>query len=135
MNVIDKTIINEYIITGILRDSSNIKSPNITIKYNGILPYNYAYIPDFHRYYYISEITSIRTGILDLSLTCDVLMSFKNDIRNSTGIIIESTENGISNYLNNDVWVSMVKDFTDILNFPNGFPDSGEYILITAGGD
>lgn len=134
-NVVDKTINNEYTITGTLRDVSNMKTPSIVIQHTGVFQYNYAYIPEFNRYYYINEVVTVRTGLLNIMLTCDVLMSFKSDIRNSTAVIIESTDTDVSNYLDNDVWVSLVKDFTDIINFPNGFPDSGEYILITAGGD
>lgn len=41
--------------------------------------FNYAYIPDFNRYYFVSEIVSVRTGLWRVSMRCDVLMSFKSD--------------------------------------------------------
>lgn len=139
-NVLNKVITGVGAITGQLRNDSNVSNPDILISgdliQSNILTANYALIPEFNnRYYYIHELKSIRQNIWLLSLKCDVLMSFKEAIKNSTAIISETASTGINNYLENDVWVSMVKDFTEIINFPDGFPDTGEYILITAGGD
>lgn len=41
--------------------------------------YNYAYIEEFHRYYFVTEIVSVRYGLWRLVLKCDTLMSFKDD--------------------------------------------------------
>lgn len=41
---------------------------------------NYAYIPDFNRYYFVVDIVSVRSGLWLFKLKCDVLMSFKDDI-------------------------------------------------------
>lgn len=41
---------------------------------------NYAYIPDFNRYYFVTDIVSVRSGLWLFKLKCDVLMSFKDDI-------------------------------------------------------
>jgi hypothetical protein len=49
------------------------------------------------------------------------------------GVVTEAQELG-SNYLNGRQFVRLVKSKTDIITFPNGLLDSGEYILITAGG-
>ena len=48
------------------------------------------------------------------------------------GVTPEQVE--ADNYLVSESWVSKVKTKTDILQFSNGLLDSGEYILITAGG-
>ena len=50
--------------------------------------------------------------------------------------IIEATEEYKgSNYLSeSDSWVTSVKAKTDILTYSSGLLNSGEYILITAGG-
>lgn len=42
---------------------------------------NYAYIPDFNRYYFITDIISIRNNIWRLNMQVDVLMSYKNQIK------------------------------------------------------
>ena len=45
-----------------------------------VLSANYAYIPEFNRYYFINDIISIRQNLWQISLSVDVLMSYKNQI-------------------------------------------------------
>ena len=97
--------------------------------------FNYAYIEDFARYYFITDIKSIRNGVWEISFLCDVLMSFKNDILNAHAVIDQTQEYDIYNYLSSDTFIASVKDKTDIINFSgSSLLSSGEYILITAGG-
>lgn len=133
-NALNKTLINPFSIDGNLRDDSNIKTPVIQIYHNGVIPYNYVHIPDFSRYYYIDEITSVRTGIWRLQLVCDVLMSFRTDILKCYAVIDSTEETATNEYIRSDIWQTLVKNLTDIINFPNGLLENGEYILITAGG-
>ena len=44
--------------------------------------FNYAYIPDFKRYYFVNEIVSVRTGLWRVSLRSDPLMSFRDEFVN-----------------------------------------------------
>ena len=88
----------------------------------------------FNCYYFITDITVIRTGLFAISLMVDVLESFKSDIKNLSVILLNTQNVGSSNYLPSPVFRNNVKSKTDILNFPNGLNDSGEFILITAGG-
>lgn len=64
----------------------------------------------------------------------DVLMSYKEQIKNLNVIINNSEETGANNYLSGNQWITNVKNTTSIVNFPNGLNDNGEFILITAGG-
>lgn len=50
--------------------------------YNYVLSANYAYIPLFNRYYVINDIISVRLNVWQIRLSVDVLMSYKNQIRN-----------------------------------------------------
>ena len=135
-NALNKSISNEMSFDGTLREDTSIKAPVIKIAANSeIVNYNYAYISAFSRYYFISDIKSIRNGLWELYLIVDVLMSFKTDILRCYGIIDHTQSNLISEYLQSDIWQSLVKDKTDIINFDgSALLDSGEYILITAGG-
>lgn len=63
----------------------------------------------------------------------DVLESFKNEIL-SQNCIIEKSTLGFDLYLPDENLITQVKTKTDIVNFPNGLLDTGEFILITAGG-
>ena len=133
-NKIGKNLTNDFSISGTLRDTTNIINPVILIELNDIGNYNYCYIDDFKRYYFITDIAVIRTGLFAISLMVDVLESFKSDIKNLSVILLNTQNVGSSNYLSSQVFRNNVKSKTDILNFPNGLNDSGEFILITAGG-
>lgn len=122
-------------LTGSLRNESDVVHPQVLVEVANVSDSNYAYIAEFHRYYYIREIKSVRTGIWLLYLESDPLMSFQTSIKNLQVVLLESENTAIDNYLSDDrVWVAKVKDKTSIINFPYGLLESGEYILITAGG-
>jgi hypothetical protein len=133
-NKIGKNLTNDFSLSGTIRDVTNIINPVILIELNEIGNYNYCYIPSFKRYYFITDITVIRTGLFAISLTVDVLESFKTDIKNLSVILLNTQNVGTNNYLSSQVFRNNVKSKTDIINFPNGLNDSGEFILITAGG-
>ena len=136
-NKLEKTITNSILLEGNLRDESSIINPIILISSNKEdIPYmyNYAYIPAFGRYYFITDIESVRTGIWRVSMHVDVLMSYKEQIKNLNVIINNSEETGANDYLSGNQWITNVKNTTSIVNFPNGLNDEGEFILITAGG-
>jgi hypothetical protein len=133
-NKIGKNLTNDFSLSGTLRDATNIINPIILVELNEISNYNYCYIPNFNRYYFITDITVIRTGLYAISLLVDVLESFKTDIKNLSVILLNTQNIGVNNYLSSPVFRNNVKSKTDIINFPNGLNDSGEFILITAGG-
>lgn len=136
-NCINKVLLNESVYNGTLRETTSIKAPVLKIVGNeSILNYNYCYIVEFGRYYYITDVRSIRSNLWELSLLCDVLMSFKTDILNSYGVISDTKSKEVSMYLESDIWKTLCKDKTDIINFSGGssFLTNGQYILITAGG-
>ena len=134
-NKIGKTLNSETTFTGSFRDSTKVINPEVLIEANNLTGFNYAYIPIFNRYYYIENIESYRTGLWIVKMKVDVLESHKASILN-LDCIIEATENYMANdYLSeSESWVTSVKAKTDILTFSNGLLNSGEYILITAGG-
>lgn len=133
-NEINKSLSNGVTFTGTLRDMTSVLSPEINIEssYN-LSTYNYCHVSDFGRYYFIKDIQSVRNGLWRISLKVDVLMSFKGDILTSHGVL-KHTETFGELYLADNTWENLVKDKTDIITFSNGLLDSGEYILITAGG-
>ena len=122
-------------LTGELRKSTSVKNPVIVVEStDAIIGYNYCFITEFARYYFITDIKSVRNGLWEVSMRVDVLMSFQSDILSSEAIIDHETTPDISNYLNSDIWNSTVKDKTDIITFSGGLSESGGYVLITAGG-
>lgn len=93
---INKDLTDELDLDGTLRDQANILTPQIGLK-TDVSQYNYCYIPEFSRYYYIKEITQYRNNIWIINLKIDVLMSYKDEILNLSGIVSQLNE---SSYIN-----------------------------------
>ena len=135
-NRVVKTLTDEKQLSGELRNQTSVLNPSIRIESaDNISTYNYAYISEFGRYYYITDIVSVRTNCWVVSLRCDVLMSYKDEIQGLNVILDNTQETGLSNYLSSPNWINLVKTKTDIKVFPSGLSEQGEFILITAGGD
>ena len=73
--------------TGSLREESSIVAPVITVEYAGFPNWNYAYIPNFGRYYFIADIVSVRTNLWRISFRVDPMMSFKEFIKGTPALI------------------------------------------------
>ena len=135
-NRVVKDLTDEKQLSGELRNQTSVLNPKIRIESaENIAGYNYCYIPEFGRYYYIVDITSVRTRVWEVSMRCDVLMSYKDEIKGLNAILDNTQENGLNNYLASSNWVNLVKTKTDIKVFPSGLSEQSEFILITAGGD
>lgn len=77
-----------------MKSSSSILFPVMELRSsnnNKTIPlYNYAYIDDFRRYYWIDDIV-YDMGMWTISMHCDVLASFQYDILHSTQYVIRSS--------------------------------------------
>lgn len=133
---ISKSLSNGLTLTGSLRNESSVINPTILIETTNPSAYNYAYIPEFGRYYFITDMVSVRTNLWRVSMSVDVLMSFAQSILNLDVIVNDASigDNDSPTYMFGDVWQTTVKTKTDVITFPSGLLDSGEYILITSGG-
>lgn len=110
-------------------------SPSLQIQDIAVIGYNYCYIPDFGRYYYINGINALRANLFELSLGIDVLMTYASEIRGNYAIVDKVENFGAAfNYINDGSWINTNRTDQSIINFANGFNDNGEFILITAGG-
>ena len=130
-NDLNKTISDKVELVGALRDSSSIIAPSILIQSNPI-GYNYAYIPEFGRYYYIKNITAFRKGAYIVDLKCDVLMSFREEILHMSGVVSRLTDG--DDYATRDIKTKCLETHRR-LDFPETpFTRNGSYILISKGG-
>ena len=125
-NRLDKTLTDKYIIDGTLKSDFDIINPVILLKDNIIAKYNYCYIPDLNRYYFIDKIDIVK-NTLNVMLSIDVLMSYKEQIKELNVIVSVSESNP---YYNNYINGYDVRTDKEILNFENNFNEQGELILI-----
>lgn len=131
-NRVGKTLINVQTFTGNLRQSTSIINPVIMLNADNPTVYNYAYIPAFNRYYFINKIEAYRTGLFILTMSVDVLETYKTEIKGMLAIIDKNETVG-NNYFNDGSFVLDSRAYNQIINFSNGFNDNGKFILITAG--
>lgn len=76
-----------------LKDGCSIITPRIELHTTTNLnAYNYAYIADFNRYYFIFNIEYYRDVVV-LHLRCDTLATYKSDIGSSTEYVLRSASN------------------------------------------
>ena len=73
-------------------DSCDLYNPTLIVKSNSVISSNYLYIPNFNRFYFIVNKNLDKSGITVINCECDVLMSFKTDILNSTQLIIRNAD-------------------------------------------
>lgn len=136
-NVVDKILSSEHGMTGTLREETNTEKPNILIKGNLLDGYNYAYIPAFKRFYYITSSDSVRNGITRINMEVDPLMSFSADIKQLSAIISKQQQDGnLTNKMYNDgTFKNTPEQEISILEFPNGkalyTPDQNPYYILT----
>lgn len=131
---ITKTLTDGTTLHGSLKAECSVISPKVLIEAVNPTSYNYCYIPDFGRYYHISEFVSVRTNLWLMSCDVDVLMSYANAILALNVVIKDNSVGDIETYMQGKPWQATVKTKTDVVTFPSGLLDSGEYILITSGG-
>lgn len=131
---INKVLVEGVTLNGVLRDEVSIMSPVIRFEIEGVVRFNYAYIPEFQRYYSIVDKNCVSDGLWDISMEVDVLMSFRRDIINLQAIVDKQSlaVNG-DEYIDDGSLVTDNNTFSTVYNFPVGFNNTGEYVLITAG--
>lgn len=88
-NKVDKTgeLSTVGTISGVLRQECSLINPEIIIQYDKPPDFNYCYIANFGRYYYVENIVSMRSNLWRVRLRCDVLMTYKTQILNLTARI------------------------------------------------
>lgn len=59
----------------------------------GSLSFNYLYISDFNRYYFVTEPPTWREGFYEVKLHCDVLMTFKSGFYTKKAVIKRNSRN------------------------------------------
>lgn len=132
LNKISKSPTLVLSLTGEFREETDIVNPEINIEYHGTLTnVNYMRIQELNRWYFITGIESIRTGLWRIYAHCDVLKTYSEAILGTEAVIARS-ENMYNLFLNDAMFKVYSNPRLQIANFPNKF--SGEsYVLVMNG--
>ncbi len=129
--VVDKTLTNKIDYDIKIKDTTSVINPTIILKTKTLITSNYAYIPDFNRYYYIEKIEVCPNDVYRIALKCDVLKSFKDDIKHSSAYVTQQTTT--NKYYDNG-YQSEVKKEVDIFKSDYVLEQGTNTILVTIGG-
>lgn len=139
-NLSDKNVFDKDItqlgsdISGTIREDCSIINPVFKIeKVAGftITDANYAYIPEFGRYYFINNIICLSDKLFELQMHVDVLSTYKDGIRNNDAVISRQ-ENAYNLYLQDGVFKTYANPHYEIKQFPTGF--SGYHFIFSVAG-
>lgn len=118
--------------TGTLTAESGIVSPSIIMEFGNTAPaYNYAYITEFGRYYWVTEITSIGGGLWRVSLSVDVLASYKSSIGAASKYILRSASMSDGTIMDTK-YPTKVNYSRNLLSINSGWPigsATGRYVV------
>ena len=132
-NRVNKILTLDKSITGTLKEKTDVINPFIIIKtvnnFN-VFNYNYCFIHELNRYYYIDNVKIINAVLYEIELTIDVLMTYKNDIEQSKAIITEST-NEIN--ANNTDYVAEKNIDVNEIDLDNPFTDTSDVLITIVG--
>ena len=115
-----------------MKDTVDVTAPVIRISTSSNLSVkNYCYIARYNRYYFVDKIETTPDGYWQLHCRCDVLMSYKTQIKALTGTLVRSqtTYNG---YLNDPNYNALAYRKIVTKQFPTALDDDC-FILMTVG--
>ena len=110
-------------ISGVLREETSILAPILTLELSTRPNANYCYIPQFNRYYYITDIVSVRNNLWEISLSVDVLMSHKAQLLNCVAFIDRNEDYFAPNSIDNERVVRQGTRTSEVYGSGLGFPN------------
>ena len=118
---INKTVnqITELLPCSVTEDSNSVLNPKMLLKWNSdYIGANYAYIPEFQRYYFIDDISLNTGGNCVVSLSVDVLYTYAAQIMQMT-VTAARSSNKYNRYLNDNQQVTTNNPINQIKKLPN----------------
>ena len=131
--IISKTLLDSFTMNGTLTNDCDVVNPVIEVeKFNpAYYRYNYMYIPDFRRFYYITSWENLANRLWLLHAHTDVLMTYRDEILKTQAVMVRGNYAGTID-LPSDLYASKVSTEVSTLKFNKSF-DSQSAVLVVAG--
>lgn len=135
-NVVNKSLSTVTTINNIAwKQDTSVLNPIVILETNqNINNCNYAYIPQFARYYYITDIALLKAGRYSITLKVDVLKTYDSQIRALKGVV-RRNESLFNKYLADDTQKVLQYTEKSTLQFNNPFNKDGQFLLTVSGGN
>lgn len=114
------------------RDTSILKPVLLIASTQNILQFNYLYISEFGRYYFIDDIRSVHDNLWEISAHVDVLETYKDQILNNSAVI-NRQQVRFNTYLNDPEWKVFAYEAVVAYKFTSPFSKNLKFVLTTAG--
>lgn len=134
-NALTKELTDIIILSNvILKDQTDLIDPVFIVStpdIEDIAAANYMQCDAFGRYYFITDIKSVRAGVYEITGHVDVLMTYAAQIKAQTAIVSRQAEKW-NLYLNDGIFKVYQNTAVATAEFPTGF-STYQYILAVAG--
>ena len=133
-NAVNKTLTNPTTIEGLMRDTVNVLQPVIRLKHTGVFDYNYCFVRELNRYYFVTGYNVIDNTQIELRLKIDVLKTYEDVIMGATGTVFESSD--ANKFISLRRQVFDARPHIEHLVFPQQdlFDKDGHIIMVTLNG-
>lgn len=123
-----------------IREPFDIMNPVLILDYGATnaagfenFVYNYCFVEDFQRFYFIEDVTYIANRLVELKLHVDVLFTYRSIIREQT-VVLKRNENIANGYVTDEKFMVQNKVSLSRLIFKEGENDLdiknyGKYII------
>ena len=120
--------------TCLLKEDTSVLRPVIeVVSSSNLSGYNYMYISDFGRYYFIDDIVSLNDGRWEISAHVDVLETYKSAIL-ANSAVIKRQESQYNLYLDDPDFLTYNYERIQTIKFPaNTFTKTLNYVLAING--
>lgn len=132
-NRANKDLVNVATVNFKLKEQTSITDPVFILQRNiaDIIDANYITVPLFKRSYFITDIQSVRTGLVEVSAHVDVLSSYIEQLKTCSAII-HRQENKWNLYLDDGFFKTYQNPYIVVKKFPSGFTTQN-FVLAVAG--
>lgn len=131
--VLDKEFVEVSTELATLKRDTSIINPVFLLKLDNLPDFNYVSCEEMRRKYFVRSITSVN-GLWEIGCECDVLSTYKDQIRENKGII-KRQENAWNLYYNDGSFRTYQNPHILTKTFPSGFnPSTPTFVLAVAGG-
>lgn len=135
-NVINKTLTQTpQTATGILIEPFDLMHPKIKFRCTPPFNYNYIFISQLNRYYFVSNTEILNANTVLLTLSIDVLKTYETDILAATGTI--TAKENANGFINTRENIHDLRPVTEKINFSENTPfsETGNIIMVTLKGN
>lgn len=133
---IGKNLTDNHTISDVLlkRDTSILRPVLLVNSDQDIYTYNYTYISEFSRYYFIDDIRSVHDNLWEISAHVDVLETYRTQILSNTAVI-KRQEKQFNLYLDDPEFKTYNKERVQTKRFKgaSGWTKNLHYVLVTNG--